>query len=541
MASVFTEADFQEETKPRFTEADFQEEAPISAPLKLKVSPYDQTVPGRFGERLKPESGMEPGTELTSAVASDPVGFLKSIPGDIGSALMAPGRVGFAGAADMASKLSSNSPGGNIAAMERGESEIPADKAIAETAKTNPNLAVVANLGKSAAQLAPMAGLGAAPAWFNRMLAAGFSAQMIAGAPEQARQLGEEMGKPKDQQDAGKIASLKSDLIQTGVFAPLAGAGAANGLIKPRGEFQGPLATGKVLKTPEGSAVPPKVPFNLPDAAPKPEATAVETAAQESLTPALKFGRSVLEGGKNHNEVRDNHIDKVGDPVALITESGKDENHVFNHTKPDGTVETIDRAAAGKVYDRLWGNDPGTTTKLDSAMLKEPKKSKAPTERPAPVEDAAGRLQQLKAFTDRTPEETTEMDALLTRDKAQKNKEAWQAQFKADLEKQKAAAPAPAPPAAPVETPAAAEPAPAEPVPAGQLGGGAANLGEVASGANEDIMGVRQVTREKQAAAGQPVVAEPNEGVNLEQSLADGRTRLSQDPASATRAATELE
>lgn len=52
---------------------------------------------------------------------------------------------------------------------------------------------------------------------------------------------------------------------------------------------------------------------------------------------------------------------------------------------------------------------------------------------------------------------------------------------------------------------------------------------------NEDIMGVRQVTREKQAAVGQPVVATPGEGTNLEKSLADGRARLIRDPAEAER------
>ena len=77
---------------------------------------------------------------------------------------------------------------------------------------------------------------------------------------------------------------------------------------------------------------------------------------------------------------------------------------------------------------------------------------------------------------------------------------------------------------------------PTEPPLAGQLGGGAAELGEVGTGANEDIMGVRQVTREKQSAVGQPVVAQPGEGTNLQRSLEDGRARLARDPAAADRA-----
>jgi hypothetical protein len=47
------------------------------------------------------------------------------------------------------------------------------------------------------------------------------------------------------------------------------------------GELQGPLATGEVLQTPEGSAVPPKVPFNLPDAA----APAAEPTARPQVEP----------------------------------------------------------------------------------------------------------------------------------------------------------------------------------------------------------------------------------------------------------------
>ena len=133
-----------------------------------------------------------------------------------------------------------------------------------------------------------------------------------------------------------------------------------------------------------------------------------------------------------------------------------------------------------------------------------------------------------------------------------------QTAYQAKVAQEKAANPAAAPPAptaepvaetaptpavapAPADVVTAAAPAAEEPVAASQQGGGAANLGEVASGANEDIMGVRQVTREKQAAVGQPVVAEPNQGVNLEDSLADGRNRLAQDPTAADRAASDLE
>jgi hypothetical protein len=229
---------------------------------KIKLSPYDQAAIEAFRQgRGKPESGMESGTELTGAIASDPTGFLKSIPSIVGGAMMAPGRLAFAGAADLVSKGLSDYPGGsvdkqyggNLAAMMRGEDQLPAEKLIGSAAQAAPNLAVGANIAKSIIEMAPLLGMSVLPATINRIAAGAFSLQMIAGVKAASRELGTELGKPEEDRDAGKIASLKSDLIQTGIFAPLAGAGAASGLIKPRGKFQGPLATGEVLRGPKGA------------------------------------------------------------------------------------------------------------------------------------------------------------------------------------------------------------------------------------------------------------------------------------------------
>lgn len=149
--------------------------------------------------------------------------------------------------------------------------------------------------------------------------------------------------------------------------------------LSPQAQIDAGIREGPITPpTPETPPAAPAAPVVAPSVeAAKPEATAAAVAVEESIKPALKFGKSVLEGGKNHNEVRDNNIDKVGDPVDLITESAKNENHVFIHTKPDGTTEILDRAAAGPVYDRLWGNEPETTKSLESEMLEQPKKQKA--------------------------------------------------------------------------------------------------------------------------------------------------------------------
>ena len=91
------------------------------------------------------------------------------------------------------------------------------------------------------------------------------------------------------------------------------------------------------------------------------------------------------------------------------------------------------------------------------------------------------------------------------------------------------AAPAPEakPPAAATVTTAA------EPTSTKLVGMGGAAIGEVGTGEGSDIMGVRQATREQQAAAGLPVVDRPGQGISTDQSLIDGRAALAKDSAAA--------
>lgn len=205
---------------------------------RVKLSPYEQAVEARGG--MKPESGMESGSELLTSVFKDPLASAKLIPDIIGGVMTAPGKLARAASADLMSKAwQSDSAihkeyGGNLAALKRGEDVLPVDKFIGTVARTHPNAAVGANLAQSAVELAPSLGMAGLPGWINRLIAGGFSLKMISSAPEEARQLGDEMGRPKDQQDPAKIAQLKSALIQTGVFAPLAGAGALSRTTLPR-------------------------------------------------------------------------------------------------------------------------------------------------------------------------------------------------------------------------------------------------------------------------------------------------------------------
>lgn len=202
------------------------------AGVKLTSTQRDEMAAGPVGNRedfsLAVPPAMNPNNDFVKAVGEDPKQFIESLPAIALGAAAIPGKVAYYQAADAVSKLF-NEPeyGGNIAALEKGEDTLPVEKFISQTAKTNPNLAVAAKLGQAATELAPSLGLAAAPAAVNRLLAAGFSASMIASAPKLFDAYADEINKPEDEQDAGKLADLKSQMIQTFVFAPLAGAGAA--------------------------------------------------------------------------------------------------------------------------------------------------------------------------------------------------------------------------------------------------------------------------------------------------------------------------
>jgi hypothetical protein len=197
---------------------------------QIKLTPYDQFVfeSAKLGTSNPQELGN---ADFLTAVGKDPIGFLKSLPGTAGRLMAAPGSVAYYQAADAVSKLFGDPHyGGNLKAMEQGDDVLPADLFVAQAAKTNPHLAVTAKLGKAATEVAPSMGLAAAPAAVNRILAAGFSAQMIAHAPQLFEEYANESEKPKEDQDAGKLAELKSQMVQTFLFAPMAAAGATHGL-----------------------------------------------------------------------------------------------------------------------------------------------------------------------------------------------------------------------------------------------------------------------------------------------------------------------
>lgn len=171
-------------------------------------------------------------------------------------AMSYPGNVLRAIPADIAETVSGNEPYyelHNLAAAALGE-PLPIDEALRDASSESKTWATVGKISQGLAGTAPMLAIGHLPEAAQQFALAAFTAQMIGDAPEIASQLGEELGKPKDQQDPDKITSLVSDAIQVTGFSPAAALGLYRGIrpTVPRPEFQ----MGSILRPPAERGVP---------------------------------------------------------------------------------------------------------------------------------------------------------------------------------------------------------------------------------------------------------------------------------------------
>lgn len=181
--------------------------------------------PGEFGPAAD-------NSEFLTAIGRNPSGFLKSLPGDVLSVGSGVGDIARSGAADLVSKVAGDPQyGGNLEAMQTPGIPLPVDTFLGKVAQTNPNLATAGKVAQGVAQMAPAGAVGMLPSWAVKLASLGFSADMIAKAPATFKAYAEEINKPPDQQDPDKLSSLKSDIIQTFAFAPLAGAHGAGGTL----------------------------------------------------------------------------------------------------------------------------------------------------------------------------------------------------------------------------------------------------------------------------------------------------------------------
>lgn len=127
----------------------------------------------------------------------------------------------------------------NLYSSLKGEPS-PTDVDLAELARTNPNLATAGYIGQGVAGMAPLAIVGGWPSLAQRLLAAGFSADMVISALKLFSDYAEESNKPESEQDPEKLAQLKAGVINTFALAPLAGGAAAKYGMKVSDLFAGP-------------------------------------------------------------------------------------------------------------------------------------------------------------------------------------------------------------------------------------------------------------------------------------------------------------
>ncbi len=109
----------------------------------------------------------------------------------------------------------------------------PQQKVLADISASNPVAATAGKIAGGVVSSAPMIALMPQGA-FGKLVAAGFTADMLSHAPDAARRLGEEMGKPESERNMDNLTTAISDLAQTAAFAPLAGAHAGGKAIGER-------------------------------------------------------------------------------------------------------------------------------------------------------------------------------------------------------------------------------------------------------------------------------------------------------------------
>lgn len=288
MPLTFTDDDFAEAKAAQphvFTESDFAEptvkpKADLSK-MDLKKIEDDDKAARAFTEGAK-------SSDFLRAVTDPQTG----LPAQAGKAMTYAGNVAKAIPADVAETIAGNEKYyelKNLAGAALGEEPQITSK-ISESAQDAPVAATVAKLGQSAAAMIPLAATASLPAAAQKLVALGFSAQMIAGAGQAATDLGSELGKKPEDRDMDKLTTAVSELSQTALFAPLAAKhgliDAVEGKVRPKDYVIRKLAEelnkyptlpsvainpknpvyGDQLNTPKGVDVAGKVPETVTDA-----------------------------------------------------------------------------------------------------------------------------------------------------------------------------------------------------------------------------------------------------------------------------------
>lgn len=139
------------------------------------------------------------------------------------------GNIARGAVADIAANRAGSEFAGNVPAAFQGE-PLPVDAALAQAASEAPGWTTAAKISQGLAGSAPLIALFPQGA-LGKLVAAGFTADMIAHAGPAATSLGEELGKNPQDRDYDKLTTAISDLSQSAGFAPFAGTHAAGRLL----------------------------------------------------------------------------------------------------------------------------------------------------------------------------------------------------------------------------------------------------------------------------------------------------------------------
>lgn len=120
----------------------------------------------------------------------------------------------------------------NISSGSDISEPLPVEKNIGEFSKEHPVVGTAAKVGIGLTKMAPLMATGGLPAWAQKAVAVGFSADMVWNAynSKMGEVIGDELAKPPKERDYDRLTTAFEEALVTTAFAPLAG---AHGAAKP--------------------------------------------------------------------------------------------------------------------------------------------------------------------------------------------------------------------------------------------------------------------------------------------------------------------
>jgi hypothetical protein len=264
---------------------------------------------------------------------------------------------------------------GNIPAAFEGN-PLPIDQIIKQESSDKDEIPAVtaAKISTGIANSAPLLATGfpGLPAWAGRLMALGFSAQMIANAGPAARTLGTELGKNPEDRDNDKISSAVSDLVQDFGFAPFAGLHGVAGSIPVVREayekhFDPPMYVIRQLSDQlqnapivrpftdsiEGATLAPNAEENLPvqAGAAKQRAQAPVSGKLDNLAAALQDLQDMLRGKLPAQEQQTVNVpaDRADEIIRNVFPAEEGPVEATDETSTDGTSQPAQDSATPSV------------------------------------------------------------------------------------------------------------------------------------------------------------------------------------------------